>query len=206
MPFWPVIDSTFAVVRHDRASPTHGQDLARTGRATLWPNVIRDYDEAQQLARPLAVARSEGLWGSGCRTRKVWPVRQSLSRHRRRVGKLAYVCTAAQGGNVRFCRRSHAWATYPDVRKANRGLDRGISARTLMPPMGIRPCRADCLQRRSEMSWPIGEFGMAIQPSVLAAARSSSPGGQDWPCLAARAVSAAMTASKASCERLIVSS
>ena len=52
----------------------------------------------------------------------------------------------------------------------------------------------------------MGEPGMAIQPSVVAAARSSSPGGQVWPRLAARAVSAAMTASKASCERLMVSS
>jgi len=60
--------------------------------------------------------------------------------------------------------------------------------------------------QRSQMSWLIGESGMAIQPSVLAVARSPAPGGKVWPRLAARAVSAAMTASKASCERLIVSS
>lgn len=54
------------------------------------------------------------------------------------------------------------------------------------------------------MSRLIGGSGIVIQSSVLAVARSSSAGSGAWPRLAARAVSAAMTASKAACERLIV--
>jgi hypothetical protein len=52
----------------------------------------------------------------------------------------------------------------------------------------------------------IGLSGMTIQPSALAAAMSSSVGGSVWPRAAARAVIAAMTASKMSCDRRIACS
>ena len=56
-----------------------------------------------------------------------------------------------------------------------------------------RFCRVASFQEYVYRSWSIGESGMAIQPSVLAAAMSASPGWTVRPCHAARAVIAAMT-------------
>jgi hypothetical protein len=62
------------------------------------------------------------------------------------------------------------------------------------------------VSKRVYSSALIGLSGMTVQPWALAAERSSSVGGIVWPRAAARAVIAAMTASKMSCDRRIACS
>lgn len=84
-------------------------------------------------------------------------------------------------------------AAYLVTRRVPGPLD-ALCQRPLMAPPASWHCGVEFVQRRSAMSWPIGEFGMATQPSVLAAARSSSPGARSGPPRHSRAPGAASPA------------
>jgi hypothetical protein len=64
----------------------------------------------------------------------------------------------------------------------------GIRAGTPSISCRIRTAlTASSADLREQMSWPIGDFGTAIQPSVAAAAKSSSPGNCVWSWFVPRA-------------------